>query len=103
MSKVEKIEPLQFINPDMQKLFDSVDRYSEQFTLADFLVGTKLSNKNLTTTATTYNHGLGHNYTGYLVLDKNNDANIYTTASTDKSKYINLIANKATTATIWVF
>jgi len=51
------------------------------------------------------NHGLGRDYLGWHVSDRNPDAGVFLSATTNKSpeKYLILNSNADTTVALWVF
>lgn len=105
MTKLVKLKPKAYINPDMQDLYDGIEEHIEQLSPNNFLVGVLIKDLALSTTSKVVSHGLGQKYSGFLVVDRNNDSIVYTDSLTDaeKSTYIKLKANKSTTVTIWVF
>lgn len=98
-----QLEPLKKISGQSYELQKTIE-YSQEFTLQllslIFLKG-NLLNLNLTTTATQFPHGLGVTPQGFLVFDKNANADIWRTAWDDKT--ITLDASASVTAKIWVF
>lgn len=103
MSKIEPLESQQFINPDINSLFENVEDFAEQLSSVDFLKGSKLDNITITTTGINFAHGLDSKYVGFFVLNRNSTAIIYTEDSLDDFKFIKLKSSVDTVATIWVF
>ena len=105
MTRLIKLKPKAYINPDMQDLNDSLEEYVEQLSVNDLFIGTKLTDVELSTTAKVLSHGLSQKYSGFLVLDRNNDSIVYTDtlSEAEKADFIKLKANKNTTVTLWIF
>ena len=103
MTKIETIRPQQFINPDMQRLFEGTEEFADQFVAPDFLQGVKLENIAITTGGNQYAHGLNNSYVGFFVLNRDSTAVVYTEPSLDDSKFIKLKSTSNINTTIWVF
>lgn len=68
--------------------------------------GNLIENVALDTTVSTFvSHKLGKKYQGYVIVEKDANAVIYTDTATefDKTKFLKLKTSANTTVTIWVF
>lgn len=48
-------------------------------------------------------HKLGRVYTGYIVIGKNGNVNVWDSTSTDPSSFINIQSAGTVTVTLWIF
>lgn len=96
-------------NQDLNGFFLKFEEWTNQLLSNPFMVGIRLENVELSTTPKNVYHGLSKEaqkqpYSGFLVLNQNAGASIYSTADDDTAKdYITLTATAAVTADIWVF
>lgn len=96
-------------NPDLDGFFLKFEEWTNQLLANPFLVGIKLENVELSTTPKSLYHGLSKEgqriaYSGFLVLNQNAGASIYSTADEATAKdNITLTATATVTADIWVF
>jgi hypothetical protein len=97
------LQPLKKINGqsyELQKTIEYSQEFVAQLLVLNFLKGNLLDIA-LTTTATAYPHGLGTTPQGFIIFDKNANADIWRTAWDDRT--ITLDASATVNAKVWVF
>lgn len=97
LKALKTIQDLEFL---LAKLQSNIVDFLNQLTSNPFLVGT-IIDIDILTTDTTLNHGLGVEPTGWIILDKNANANIWK-VSQDKNQII-LKSSLNATCKVWVF
>lgn len=70
----------------------------------EMLDGLKISSVSLkANTELQIPHKLGREYLGYLITSKNANANVWTSSTDNKDKYLNLTSSADVTVDIWVY
>ena len=98
-----ELNPLKKVNVsdyNLQKIQGYTRDFAGQFIANPFIVG-RILDLDLTTTATAFNHGLQQTPTGWIILDKNSNADVWRTAWDERT--ITLDASASTTIKLWVF
>lgn len=86
---------------ELQLIQDNVERAVAEAINSPLLNGRLVADVALNAGLTKWEHKLARTPRGYLVVDKNNTALIYTAAKDDK--FLTLNASVACTVTLWVF
>lgn len=87
-------------DPTLSRFQDNVTSWAAQIESCPFLRGVEIETT-INTTDTVINHKLQKKPEGYLVLDKNTNANIWTISSNNET--ITLRASSIVSVKIWVF
>ena len=85
---------------NLQKIQGYSRDFSDQLLPNPFIVGVILD-ISLTTTATAFNHGLQQTPSGWIILDKDSNADVWRTDWDERT--ITLDASASTTIKLWVF
>jgi hypothetical protein len=88
---------------DVAKLQERLQEFFAQFATNPLLNGVLLIGQQIGTTATRISHGLGRPYQGYIIVDQDASATVWTASSDLKGAYITLQASAPVTASLWVF
>lgn len=68
-----------------------------------FFDGRLIEDVDLTTTAVDVEHGLGRTVRGFIIVNKDANADVWRTDSSNESKFIKLDASGTVTVSLWVF
>lgn len=89
---------------DIQKLQDALNKVFNSITAKEIIDGRLISNVVLTTgSANEVNHGLGVPVRGWIVVGKNANANIWSSASSTPNSTLILNTSANVTVSLWVF
>jgi hypothetical protein len=88
------------LEQDLSKTVQYTEEFTSQLTPLVFLKG-NLITITVTTSATQFNHGLQQVPQGWIIFDKDSNANVWKLGATDKT--ISFIASAASNIKVWVF
>lgn len=101
MSRPRSFSKFQGEDKDLQKLQRNIETAVNQVLRNPLLDGRLIPDVNLISGNTKIEHKLARNLRGYLVIDRNNGATIYTTSKDEN--YLTLNSSAAITVSLWVF
>lgn len=93
------------LDADLNRFQDAVQEEFRNYERLQILGGVFIKGVAIGTGDTAVGHGLGREYLGYLVVDRNANATVYTSTTTNHLPERNLIlkASSAVTVTLYVF
>lgn len=96
---------LQSADPDLNRVQQNLDTFFKSQSVTELNGGVIVEGKLIGTSDTFVQHGLGREPRGYLVIDKNANANIYTSATTNSRPKLELIlrASASVTVDLYIF
>ncbi len=90
------------ISPESETVSQAVAEYTRQLSPNPMLIGRHLKDVVIDLTAQ-IPHGLGVEWKGYQITNKNAPCSIYTTNKTNRQLTLNLASTATVTVDIWVF
>lgn len=98
--KLKALKTIQDLEYLLAKLQSNISDFTGQFTLNPFILGTVIEAE-IDTTDTKLSHGLEVEPTGWMILDKTGNSNIWRVSQS--SKEIVLKASVKVSCKVWVF
>lgn len=90
------------VDPDVNVLAQAVADYTKPLTDNPLLNGRLIKNVLIDTTLELA-HGLGRDWVGYIVVNRNAPADIYTTNNNTRNLTLNLTSTSTVAVDLWVF
>lgn len=101
---IPKFRAIRTVVKDIQRLQDALSKVFNSIETKQILDGRLISNISLLSASTTeINHGLGKPIRGWVVVGKNANANIYSSASDTPNATLILNTTADVTISLWVF
>lgn len=88
---------------ELNRIQSQVSKTFDKITACPLLDGILIEDVALTTSATNVNHKLNRAPLGWIVVDNNANAVVYSSAASLPKQYLTLTASAACTVSLWVF
>jgi hypothetical protein len=101
--KVPDFKEIQTEIDELDRVQSNIALYAKPLSENVMIQGVLLKDIALTTSETLVEHKLGTDYQGWIIVDKNANANVYVSSKNLPKRFLALTATATVTVSIWVF